>query len=308
MFRLAGVLGFCFGLMAQSTQQLESGAQGLQQAIKLGNAEQVKRLISAGVDVNAPFRSTGSIPLQFAILGNRGDPAITPLDEAILYGHADIAAFLIAHGADARLVPASDARGPLHEACVKGLFSLVQPLVDAGADPGQPDRFGETPVDLALAFKNAKVVFALLHLRHGAQQADVAAERAMEMAVTRSRTETARILVENGFNINKPTLAGSTYLHDAALAGAPKILDLFLDHGAEIDARDPETGATPLIFAAAMARFSAVALLLRRGADPALRDRAGHTALDRARETDDDQTIKLLETALAGSGDRRKPV
>jgi ankyrin repeat protein len=74
-------------------------------------------------------------------------------------------------------------------------------------------------------------------------------------------------------------------------------MDLLLDHGAKIDARNRESDATPLMLAAAMGRANAVALLLKRGADPRLRDRAGHTALDRARETDDAQTVHLLEMA-----------
>jgi ankyrin repeat protein len=88
-------------------------------------------------------------------------------------------------------------------------------------------------------------------------------------------------------------------LHNAALGGNAEVIALLLDCGARIDAAEGESGATPLMLAASLGRTNAVALLLRRGANPTLRDHAGHTALDRAKETDEDETIKLLETALA---------
>jgi ankyrin repeat protein len=40
-----------------------------------------------------------------------------------------------------------------------------------------------------------------------------------------------------------------------------------------------------------------VAVLLRRGANPQLRDHAGHTALDRAREAQNSDVVKLLQSA-----------
>jgi ankyrin repeat protein len=58
------------------------------------------------------------------------------------------------------------------------------------------------------------------------------------------------------------------------------------------------------MIAASLGRSSAVALLLHRGANPNLKDRFGHTALDRARQIDDDATIRLLEAAI---GARTEP-
>ncbi|HMF76621.1 MAG TPA: ankyrin repeat domain-containing protein, partial [Bryobacteraceae bacterium] len=62
-----------------------------------------------------------------------------------------------------------------------------------------------------------------------------------------------------------------------------------------------ESGATPLMLAASLGRVDATALLLKRGALPALRDNHGRTALDRARETDSSETIQLLLAATTHS-------
>ena len=56
---------------------------------------------------------------------------------------------------------------------------------------------------------------------------------------------------------------------------------LLLDHGAQVEARDPE-GSTPLLRAAAHGETGVVKLLLDRGADVAERDGTGQTALNAA--------------------------
>ena len=87
---------------------------------------------------------------------------------------------------------------------------------------------------------------------------------------------------------------GGTALHDAALGGNVEVVALLLDHGAGIDDREVESGATPLMMAASMGRVEVVTLLLKRGANRQLRDKAGHTALDRARDIENADIVKLL--------------
>ncbi len=61
---------------------------------------------------------------------------------------------------------------------------------------------------------------------------------------------------------------------------------------------DRESGATPLMVAASMGRTEAVILLLARGADVKLRDRNGHSALDRAHEAGFTDAEKALQEVL----------
>lgn len=71
---------------------------------------------------------------------------------------------------------------------------------------------------------------------------------------------------------------GHTLVHYAAAKGELKLLELLLDHGADIDARD-NRGSTPLHVAAAQGRLETAALLLQRGAALECRDAAGWTPL-----------------------------
>ena len=327
--------------------QNETGSTPLDYAVLSGNPAMVKVFLGAGARIDLRDRS-GDTALHLAAA--RSSPEIldlllaahpdleaanakdeTALDAAVLKGRASTVATLLANGANARRLHSVNERGPLHEACVKGFAELIEPLLAAGADPTQLDRFGQSPLDLALAYKNAGAIAVLLRLGARLKGCQVAAEHAMESATVRGRTEITSMLIQGGFDINKPTETGSTYLHDAALKGQSKmaqllldwgarvdalnlsggtplhdaalggntdVIDLLLNRGAKIDAKERESGATSLMLAASIGRADAVALLLKRGASPVLRDRAGRTALDRAKESDDERIVKLLETSL----------
>jgi ankyrin repeat protein len=287
-----------------------SGQSVLHVAVSHGNPQIVQLVLSAHPDLEA-----------LDVNGN------TPLDTAVFNGREEIVRLLLAHGANIKGTHGPEGRSLLHEACAKGSANLIPLLVEFGADPTQQDQIGETPLDLALAFMNENAVAALLKLTAQHKQLQVTAQQAMENATVRGFTETARLLLENGLDANQPTAQGSTYLgdaalkgqtkmvqllldhganikvrnkfggtvlHDAALGGNVTVIDLLLDRGAEIDARNLETGATPLMEATSLGRVEAVAALLKHDASAQLRDSAGHTALDRARETENTEIIRLL--------------
>ncbi len=317
--------------------------------------EIVRFLLEHGADVNARFLLPGgeqtAIPgggqtvlhaavshgnlqiAQFLLSAHADLEAVdakhnTPLDRAVMDGQIEMVRLLLVHGADVKRTHLPDGRGLLHTVCAKGSANLIPLLVEFGADPTQRDRFGEAPLDLALAYSNENAVAVLLKVGGQRKQLQAAAEEAMENAIAHGYTETARILLENGLDGNKSTTQGSTYLgdaalkgqkgmvsvlldhganvkvrnrfggtalHDAALGGSAAVIDLLLDHGAEIDARNLETGATPLIVATSLVQPSAVAELLKRGANTQLRDSSGRAALDRARESENAEIIRLLE-------------
>ena len=321
-------------------------------AIRAGRSDLVKLLVAAGVDVTAR-QAGGRTELHLAAAQKGGeeitvillvahapvdavdDAGNTPLDAAVLHGRRAATAVLLANHANPRRVHAADGRGPLHEACVQGFAGLVTMLVQAGADPTATDRWGQTPLDLALAYKNAAAVTALFQLAEGnARLAEIFGE-AMESATVRDRVVTARLLIDSGWSVNHQTRRHSTYLndaalkgnakmvrlllergarvdahneaggtplHDAALSGNVEVIELLLDHGSAVDERDLKTGATPLMLAASLGRTEAAALLLRRGADVRLKDNTGRTALDRARGGDDARLIDLLRMAVSSSG------
>jgi ankyrin repeat protein len=333
----------------------EAGSTPLQYAVLTGRVEIVKLLLASGADIKRRYRygqtvvhiaaAHGSVPILRILLDAKAsitdedDAGNSPLDEAVLHDQVDAVRFLQANGADLLSTHSKDGRGLLHEACVKGFPDMVQFLVAQGVSPSQRDHFGQSPLDLALAYKNTEVVARLLAL--GPRDVDLlaAGDSAMESATLKGQSELVELLLKAGFNPNRVSHNRSTYLHDAALKNQRKIIEMLLRYGAKLDAlnqtggtalhdaalggstdaitvllnrgaqidmRDKESGATPLMLAASLARASAVELLLDRGANASLTDYAGQTALARAQKTDDPATIKLLQGACeAGSNGQR---
>ncbi|CAN6658702.1 hypothetical protein TRVA0_031S00210 [Trichomonascus vanleenenianus] len=110
----------------------------------------------------------------------------------------------------------------------------------------------------------------------------------------------AKELIEAGADVNDRDYAGNTAIHDAALKGHVKIVELLLDHGAIIDIRSGvDELETPLIDAAAANRVDVVKLLLDRGADPRIYNKQGKTALDSIPEDSPeyDELERLLKEA-----------
>jgi ankyrin repeat protein len=113
--------------------------------------------------------------------------------------------------------------------------------------------------------------------------------------VSRPR-EMAELLFAHGMDPNRPNWMARTPLHHFAGAGDVESATLYLDHGADINARDAEECRTPLGVAARGGKIKMVELLLSRGArrrlpdDPpwatalAVATRHGHEAIARLLE------------------------
>jgi ankyrin repeat protein len=74
------------------------------------------------------------------------------------------------------------------------------------------------------------------------------------------------------------------------------VIQFLLEHGAQIDARDAESGATPLHQAAGWGRLGAVELLLEKGAAVNARNKAGLSPLAAALQNGHTETAELLRS------------
>ena len=78
---------------------------------------------------------------------DQGRPSALWVAVAARYG--EIARILLESGADARTAAAETGYAPLHVAALRGWDELVEVLLAHGADPGQLDAAGRTPLDRA---------------------------------------------------------------------------------------------------------------------------------------------------------------
>jgi ankyrin repeat protein len=102
-----------------------------------------------------------------------------------------------------------------------------------------------------------------------------------------------------GADVNAKDKGGQTALMFAVKGSHVETARYLLENNAEVDARSSKQGMTALIIAAAVGNMDIVQLLLQHGADIELAEKSGATALDRARQFENQAVAELLEGELA---------
>jgi len=121
----------------------------------------------------------------------------------------------------------------------------------------------------------------------------------LQWAMLRDQPRMLALLLELGADPVQLGLGGQTALHMAAEAKKRPYLQILLDHGADPNARDGRTRAPVLSEAIMNRNTDAVALLLKHRADPNAGDRQNETPLHVAAQVND--YTSMLELLEAGA-------
>ncbi|MCU1263970.1 MAG: ankyrin repeat-containing protein [Acidobacteria bacterium] len=132
------------------------------------------------------------------------------------------------------------------------------------------------------------------------------------VAAMAGKTETAKLLIARGADINAKTKLGRTALTWASWRGMTDTVKALLTSGAEVNARDVR-GGTPLNFAVDKGRIQTVTVLLDAGANPNFHHaETGQTALIDAVVHHHVEIVRILLARGARVNDQdksgRKPV
>jgi ankyrin repeat protein len=222
------VTGFLFGC-GQSKEQVVQELEKLNvkftpddfvRSAEKGDLKAVELFLAAGIDVNAQ-NASGLTALMAAAKNGRMEVVTKLLDQKV---NVDAQS---KQGVTALMLAAENNQS-----------EIVNLLLKKNADPNLQDQTGWSALMKAVYQGNAKCVEAL---------------------AARSRQE-----------VNRGLLV-------AALTGHPDIAKILLDNGAEVDTR-ADDGRTPLMLAASKGDNDLVTLLLKAGADPTLTDQSGAAA------------------------------
>jgi len=114
--------------------------------------------------------------------------------------------------------------------------------------PEKKNEKGETPIIPACAKGNVKLVLSLLKQGHSVNAGDALGWTALHEASNYGHVDIVNVLLDHGADINNrggPCCEGITPLHDAAACGHLEVIDCLLDRGANPLVRTNK-GETPL--------------------------------------------------------------
>lgn len=283
-------------------------------AIRRNQMGVVELFLDAGMKVNIRFQG-GATPLHLAMSNVKGTRT---------------AHLLICRGAD---VNAQDDHGitPLMDAARRGNVEMMRLLIDDCADMGLTDKEGWTALKHARKKKRTDAV-ALLekaqqggkaaacsasvfvnHARHGELEAvkrfvaagmDVNVRGdgriALIEAVEHRNLEMVRFLLKNNASPNIYDSSGWTPFLSAVQLGNRKIVELLIEKGASLEAKERATNKlgyqTALLVAAEKNNHELIRLLVEKGADPNAQNRSFSGVWD-ILHLDDPQardTVKIL--------------
>jgi ankyrin repeat protein len=182
----------------------------------------------------------------------------------------------------------------LLEAAKEGDTAKVRELRSAEVDESVVDEHGRTPLDLAVAQGHRDIVALLC------QNAAIANEN-LQNAVKDSKQEVVEVLIEGGVDINQLGIASSdhrrrTALYRAAWWNRETIIRFLLDHGADINGRQPDDSHRTALHYAARCNSGVTRILLEANADIEVKDDTGRTPLDNAIGGEDGSTFNPITT------------
>jgi uncharacterized protein len=248
------------------------------------NAIETSLTLFSAVDGNCIELATKLLD-QGASLEARDRLGAKPLSHAARSGHLQMVNLLLARGApiDARNLAGATA---LYFAAEGSHIAIAQQLIERGADVNLTGRSGISPI-AAAAYAGNDIIFDAL-LAHGADERapDDTGKPPIVYAAAGVRFEIVKRLLARNIDVNARYRNDLTLLMWASGPGdlvpvsqAIQLVTYLLDAGAHIDDRD-DRGRTALMIAAEGGHGEIADLLLARGADPALKDKAGKRAAD----------------------------
>lgn len=161
-------------------------------------------------------------------------------------------------------------------------------------DVNQRDNRGRTALYLAAETGDIAQVKSLLTKVSKPDQRDDCQWTPLMRAAQNGHLEVAEILLQAGADINAIDKGGYSVLMVSSGFHNPEIIKLLIKNGANLNTRDSGSGLSALIWAVKDKQYDNAKILVNAGADASIKDNAGKTALDWAKEKDHSSIIELL--------------
>mmetsp|Transcript_10021 Transcript_10021/g.13110 ORF Transcript_10021/g.13110 Transcript_10021/m.13110 type:complete len:808 (+) Transcript_10021:69-2492(+) len=288
-------------------------------ACRDGNLSKVINLISAGVNVHVKTNGNGFNGLHWAAKQNHlpiirflcGETEIdvnemqrtgmTALHLASFNGNDQVVRYLVKEaGVDINQTKGGTGSTAVFLCSQLGHIDVLRFLVKYGADVNVPSTRGSTPLHVAAEYAELECVKCLIN--EGGAKVNIANDDGFtalmkccgifgaQPSIERRSSVVKFLLEKAGADVNAKEKNMRTSLHLAAAYGYVEIIEVLLEHGANIDDQD-SAGFSPLCDAASRGKKNALRLLLSEGADPTIRGWNGNTFLHLASANGNDPNL-----------------
>lgn len=185
---------------------------------------------------------------------------------------------------------------PLCYASTMGLIQVVQHLLVVGWDPNGGASSNPLPLHRAVVAGHEKVICLLLEHGANVNLKDLLGYAPLHYAAEEGRISVAQMILEHGADVNIKSPSGWTPLHLAAFHFHEPIARLLVQRGAEVEVATTDTQQTPLHWAAWNGAGRLLEFFLKHGADINARNLDGETALHYSVQTNQRILQQLLES------------
>ena len=251
----------------------------LVRAIKISDADRVRTLMYANVDVN-----------------EKNYAGITPLTIAAEKGNMEIIKMLVEDGNALVNDVSSYGVTPLIAAAAAGNDEVVAYLVGQGANVSAKDDWGKTALIYAANMDNPKLVSSVIKLdKTAVNLPDNLGNTALIYAAQKGLLDNMKILLANGANANyRNPATGISALSAAAAEGNSAAIRMLVRTGkADVNISDL-SGRTPIFYAVEQNQEDALRTLLSLGADVNAQDNNGVSVLMRASAKNRQDCVNIL--------------
>lgn len=251
----------------------------LVRAIKISDADRVRTLMYANVDVN-----------------EKNYAGITPLTFAAEKGNMEIIKMLVEDGNALVNDVSSYGVTPLIAAAAAGNDEVVAYLVGQGANVSAKDDWGKTALIYAANMDNPKLVSSVIKLdKTAVNLPDNLGNTALIYAAQKGLLDNMKILLANGANANyRNPATGISALSAAAAEGNSAAIRMLVRTGkADVNISDL-SGRTPIFYAVEQNQEDALRTLLSLGADVNAQDNNGVSVLMRASAKNRQDCVNIL--------------
>lgn len=187
-------------------------------------------------------------------------------------------------------------RFPLTIAAEKGNSSLVKYLLDNNADPNAADNIhGDTPLFIAIKKNFKDIVKILLACNTNSNKESIV--KALYIAIQNDNTNIAKLLINNGANVNQKADAADNSFHIAVKKGNIKLVKYMVEHcKANVNAKGSDD-FTPLNMAIDHGYTDIVKYLINHGAN--VNEKGMYAPLRFAKTKNQNDIVEILKKAGA---------